>query len=89
MIRSDLYRRRTLLGNGDDGWQCRDAHREGQTIDHRRKSVSPQGAGRKIQIESGSIDHGSRRLNHACMRLQCPLAVVKTNKNDYRMINAQ
>jgi hypothetical protein len=41
MIRSDLYMRLMLLGNGDDGRRCRDAHIEGQTIEE-RLGVSPE-----------------------------------------------
>jgi len=36
MICSDLYTRRRLLGNGDDGRRCRDAHKE-RRPDHRGK----------------------------------------------------
>ena len=64
MIRSDLYRRRTLLGNGDDGRRCRDAHKEGQTIEEKQK-VSPGSWPHKIQVESGSIDPGFPRHNYA------------------------
>lgn len=65
-IRSDLYRRRTLLGNGDDGRRCRDAHKEGQTIEEKQK-VSPGSWPHKIQVESGSIEliPASRGHNYA------------------------
>jgi hypothetical protein len=45
MIRSDLYMRLMLLGNGDDGRRCRDAHTEGQTIEE-KDWESRQKAGR-------------------------------------------
>jgi hypothetical protein len=57
MIRSDLYTRLMLLGNGDDGRRCRDAHIEGQTIEESLR-VSPECWLHKIQLESGSIDPG-------------------------------
>jgi len=69
MICSDLYMRRMLLGNGDDGRRCRDAHIEGKTIEE-SQVFHPESWLHKIQPYQVPLIPSSRGHNYAMTYLR-------------------
>jgi len=69
MIRTDLYTRRKLLGNGDDGRRCRDAHIEGKTIEE-SQVFHPESWLHKIQPYQVPLIPSSRGHNYAMTYLR-------------------
>jgi hypothetical protein len=64
MIRSGLYTRLVLLGNGDEVRRCRDAHTEGQTIEESLR-VSPECWSRRFNSNQVPLIPASRRHDYA------------------------